>query len=170
MFFDVLKNLIFSLLDVFKKDEEWSQVYSFVADRFRAIRHDLIVQDLAPQLMVFLLEPMIPFYLEAKIRCEQLKTNNYDKKLHSSEIAECFSRWISAAKKGAKVDKKIITAYAYFYLDKNEISEELFHVFGFNDFTNQFAEIWIDYFNVNYCQIFRFYAKLDSNVFRFDFY
>uniref|UniRef100_A0AC34RB32 Uncharacterized protein n=1 Tax=Panagrolaimus sp. JU765 TaxID=591449 RepID=A0AC34RB32_9BILA len=54
----------------------------------------------------------------------------------------------------------------YFYLDKNETPEELFHVFGVNDLTNQLAENWIDYYNGNYCKIFQLYNELDSNVLR----
>ena len=82
-------------------------MYTFISDRFRAIRHDLIVQQLDPPEAVQLLEPMIPFYLKAKKRCEMLRTSGYDKKLHSSELDECFSRWISAAKQGAKVDSDV---------------------------------------------------------------
>ena len=98
---------LLTIYDTHKEESQWLHVYTFVSDRFRAIRHDMIVQQLDPPETVKLLEPMIPFYLKSKKRCEILKTSGYDKKLHSSELDECFSRWISAAKQGAKVDSAV---------------------------------------------------------------
>uniref|UniRef100_A0A914S9U3 SAC3/GANP/THP3 conserved domain-containing protein n=1 Tax=Parascaris equorum TaxID=6256 RepID=A0A914S9U3_PAREQ len=48
--------------------EAWPDVYEFVSDRLRAIRQDMIVENLDAEKSILLLESMIPFYAEAEYR------------------------------------------------------------------------------------------------------
>ncbi|CAJ0573666.1 unnamed protein product, partial [Mesorhabditis spiculigera] len=71
----------------------FTQVYHFVCDRLRAVRQDLIVQHATPRDFQLLLEKMIPFYLVTEHRSIVEGCKEYDWKLHSTQLEECFSRW-----------------------------------------------------------------------------
>lgn len=48
--------------------EAWPDVYEFVSDRLRAVRQDMVVENLDAEKSILLLESMIPFYAEAEYR------------------------------------------------------------------------------------------------------
>nr|CDJ82924.1 SAC3 GANP Nin1 mts3 eIF-3 p25 and WD40 repeat domain containing protein [Haemonchus contortus] len=54
------------LLDIYEseKPKQFNSVYSFVCDRFRAVRQDMILQNVSAEETLLLLDEMIPFYLE----------------------------------------------------------------------------------------------------------
>lgn len=102
-------------------------------DRLRAVRQDLIVQNLEFNKTNHLLELMIPFYLEARFkfflnlkfvikkarfRCEiELKWQEkhkfyYDRKLHSNELDECFSKWLAILNESGIGSEKV---FNFFY-------------------------------------------------------
>ncbi|KAI6175932.1 WD-REPEATS-REGION domain-containing protein [Aphelenchoides bicaudatus] len=90
-----LKESLDYLLEVeeeFKLDSQWTLTYEFMADRFRAIRQDIIVQQLNDASTSYLLEQMICFYVRARDRSERLKTPTYNATLHSRELDECLER------------------------------------------------------------------------------
>lgn len=65
----LFNGLAFSVSKNNDSAEQWPTTYGFVVDRLRAVRQDLIVQELAPDETSRLLEAMIPYYLDAEIRC-----------------------------------------------------------------------------------------------------
>uniref|UniRef100_A0AC34FYC9 SAC3/GANP/THP3 conserved domain-containing protein n=1 Tax=Panagrolaimus sp. ES5 TaxID=591445 RepID=A0AC34FYC9_9BILA len=135
---------LLGLLDSYQQKNQWQTLYGFISDRFRAIRQDLIVQQLQPQQIIRLLELQIPFYINARKLCEDLKIQNYDKKLHHSETDETFSRWFEASKNGGEFSDKIMKAYVYYYLDKENIVYEIIEVSGFSEASEEFLNFVFD--------------------------
>uniref|UniRef100_A0A7E4WDT9 SAC3_GANP domain-containing protein n=1 Tax=Panagrellus redivivus TaxID=6233 RepID=A0A7E4WDT9_PANRE len=140
---------LLSIVDSYQSASQWPLVYEFVCDRFRAIRQDLIVQDLKPQRVVTLLETMIPFYLDSRRKCIDLKTNVIDPRLHEAEMDECFIRWLQAAKDGAEVSPEIIQAYAYYYLNNPSLIIDLLNVFGESESLLDLLRFSIQFYNGN---------------------
>lgn len=52
----------------FALDSQWTLVYEFVADRYRAVRQDIIIQQLKDTSTTYLFEKMICFYIKARFR------------------------------------------------------------------------------------------------------
>ncbi|KAK6057557.1 WD domain, G-beta repeat protein [Cooperia oncophora] len=94
----VLLSTVRYLLKLYEngKTKQFNLVYSFVCDRFRAVRQDMILQDVTAQETLHILEAMIPFYLETNYICRTRKCDVYDWKLHTTQMEECLSRWEEA--------------------------------------------------------------------------
>ncbi|KAH7714190.1 SAC3/GANP/Nin1/mts3/eIF-3 p25 [Aphelenchoides avenae] len=105
--------------------ERWPTTYGFVVDRLRAVRQDLIVQELAPHQTSMLLESMIPYYLKAEVRCETTKCASYDRKLHSAETNECMSRWKVVADAYQSGSQQTYALYLLYYIDQATSLEQL---------------------------------------------
>uniref|UniRef100_A0A914ZAP6 SAC3/GANP/THP3 conserved domain-containing protein n=1 Tax=Panagrolaimus superbus TaxID=310955 RepID=A0A914ZAP6_9BILA len=157
---------LLGLLDSYQQKNQWQIVYGFIADRFRAIRQDLIVQQLPPQQIIRLLELQIPFYLNARKLCEDLKIQNYDKKLHHSEMDETFSRWLEASKNGGEISDEIMKAYVYYYLNKENIAYEIIEVFGFTEASAELLNLVFAYLNKNYSRFFQILKDLKVDYLR----
>lgn len=84
-------------------DSQFALLYEFLADRYRAVRQDIIVQRLNDDLTSSLFEQMICFYIRAKYRAELCKISTYDAVLHARELDENFARWRHFGKKSDKV-------------------------------------------------------------------
>uniref|UniRef100_A0AC35GD84 SAC3/GANP/THP3 conserved domain-containing protein n=1 Tax=Panagrolaimus sp. PS1159 TaxID=55785 RepID=A0AC35GD84_9BILA len=143
------------LLDSYQQPNQWQIVYGFVADRFRAIRQDLIVQQLPPQQIIRLLELQIPFYLNGRKRCEDLKIQSYDKKLHHSETDETFSRWFEAVKLGGEFSNEIFKAYIFYYLNKENIAYEIIEIMEFTEDSAELLNIVFAFLCKNYSRFFQ---------------
>ncbi|CAJ0941380.1 unnamed protein product, partial [Mesorhabditis belari] len=86
------------LLELYKnttllEKESFSAVYSFVTDRLRAVRQDMILQQCSPKDTQNILERMLPFYIVTEYICIVENCKEYNWKLHSTQLEECFSRW-----------------------------------------------------------------------------
>ncbi|EYB90754.1 hypothetical protein Y032_0214g2316 [Ancylostoma ceylanicum] len=104
---DVLVQTVHYLLEMYAQEKRarFGCVYSFVFDRLRAVRQDMILQDVSPVDTVRILQEMIPFYFDADYLCRTRRCDAYDGKLHSNSLEECLSRWREAA---PAVPKEII--------------------------------------------------------------
>jgi SAC3 domain-containing protein 1 len=122
--FPVLLKTVQYLLQLpteFSSSDKWPTVYGFVVDRLRSARQDMIVQEFPVDESVAILEAMMPFYLEAEYKCEVTQCRSYDKKLHSAEVNECFSRWIILADTLEKVNEEILGAFLLRYCEQTNV-------------------------------------------------
>uniref|UniRef100_A0A1I7WWP3 SAC3_GANP domain-containing protein n=1 Tax=Heterorhabditis bacteriophora TaxID=37862 RepID=A0A1I7WWP3_HETBA len=111
----VLLTTIDYLLDLYRqmKLSQLTTVFSFVSDRLRAVRQDMILQQPSPVDTMKILQKMIPFYIETDYFCKLHECSAYDYKLHSTQIEECFSRWNEVVRQVPKdlVNPLIVCSY-----------------------------------------------------------
>ncbi|KJH41108.1 SAC3/GANP family protein [Dictyocaulus viviparus] len=95
----VLLETVRYLLDLYcnEKDSRYNLVYSFVCDRLRAVRQDMILQRCSPLESARILQEMIPFYFETNYLCRIKKCDVFDWKLHATQLEECLSKWVEAS-------------------------------------------------------------------------
>ncbi|XP_075694848.1 SAC3 domain-containing protein 1 isoform X2 [Rhinoderma darwinii] len=74
--------------------------YSFVFDRLRAVRQDLIVQRIRGQGGALVLEGSLGFLLCAPYLVRDLPLADYDEVLHSTQVRECFAELMECYKGG----------------------------------------------------------------------
>lgn len=94
--FPVLLNTVAYLDQISKKysqTSEWFIAYEFIMDRLRAVRQDMIIQNMSSSESVVLLEAMIPFYVESQYRCQRTNYGTYCQRLHELQTRECFLQW-----------------------------------------------------------------------------
>ncbi|XP_066439044.1 SAC3 domain-containing protein 1 [Eleutherodactylus coqui] len=77
-----------------------AKTYSFVFDRLRAVRQDLIVQRIMGQGGALVLERSLGFLLCAPYLVRDLPLADYDEVLHSTQVRECFSELVECYKDG----------------------------------------------------------------------
>uniref|UniRef100_A0A914E682 SAC3/GANP/THP3 conserved domain-containing protein n=1 Tax=Acrobeloides nanus TaxID=290746 RepID=A0A914E682_9BILA len=154
--FSALKKTISYLLSFkseFTNSARWPIAYYFIKDRFRAVRQDLIVQRLPASQSIELLEEMIPFYLESEYRCELQQTPNYDRKLHKTELEECFSRWKSAldSLEEKKFSRDMMLAYFLHHIDDSSFRYEILKwETALSDLTSTFNDLYFSICIGNY--------------------
>ncbi|XGW28780.1 hypothetical protein V3C99_008515 [Haemonchus contortus] len=158
------------LLDIYESEKlkQFNSVYSFVCDRFRAVRQDMILQNVSAAETLLLLDEMIPFYLETDYKCQTEKCEAYDWKLHSTQLDECLSRWAEAVAVVPRecVSNRTLCAYILhgisdptslldLYAWKSYLSHDVFHIL---------RDIIIGFRSNNYVRFFRRLAELPSDV------
>nr|XP_033809838.1 SAC3 domain-containing protein 1 [Geotrypetes seraphini] len=86
-----------------RTDASWGEIYTFVSDRLRAVRQDMIVQRVQGETCTALLEPIIAFLLCASyfMICEASKPHHFDSTLHAGHVRECFSWLLQCYKDGS---------------------------------------------------------------------
>uniref|UniRef100_A0A0K0D5R1 SAC3_GANP domain-containing protein n=1 Tax=Angiostrongylus cantonensis TaxID=6313 RepID=A0A0K0D5R1_ANGCA len=112
---DVLLKTVRYLLNLYRteKASQYSMVFSFVCDRLRAVRQDMVLQQCPALDSTRILQEMIPFYFETDYLCRTKNCDTYDWKLHSTQLEECLSRWIEtvAAIPRHFADSRLICSY-----------------------------------------------------------
>lgn len=165
----VLLATVRHLLDVYRsrRNARFNAVYSFVCDRLRAVRQDMILQEASSADAVQILEEMIPFYLETGYICRTTKCDVYDWKLHSTQLEECLSRWVDAALlvSADLVSRRVLCAYILHLIPSQTallqlyglrglLEEELFHLL---------RDILISFRSGNYVRFFRSLSQLPDD-------
>ncbi|XP_030074540.1 SAC3 domain-containing protein 1 [Microcaecilia unicolor] len=86
-----------------RTDASWGEIYTFVSDRLRAVRQDMIVQRVQGKTCTALLEPILAFLLCASyfMSHEDSKPYQFDSALHSRHVRECFSWLLQCYKDGS---------------------------------------------------------------------
>ncbi|KAG8564038.1 hypothetical protein GDO81_016301 [Engystomops pustulosus] len=79
-----------------------AKAYTFVFDRLRAVRQDLIVQRIRGQAGALVLEGSLGFLLCAPYLVRDLPLADYDEVLHSTQVRECFAELIECYKGGGR--------------------------------------------------------------------
>ncbi|KAK3928528.1 Germinal-center associated nuclear protein [Frankliniella fusca] len=88
----------------------WADRYNFVTDRLRAVRQDMVIQNLPPRDCISLLKPMVKFHIFAAYWLSESSINVFDPKLNASFLHECIKRLLLMyninRKKAADINKE----------------------------------------------------------------
>ncbi|XP_078518242.1 SAC3 domain-containing protein 1 [Lissotriton helveticus] len=76
-----------------RSDVPWSQVYSFVFDRLRAVRQDMTIQRVGGEVCVAILEKCLGFLLCAGYRLCEAPLCHFDPRINDTHVQECFG-WL----------------------------------------------------------------------------
>uniref|UniRef100_A0A1I7TE74 SAC3_GANP domain-containing protein n=1 Tax=Caenorhabditis tropicalis TaxID=1561998 RepID=A0A1I7TE74_9PELO len=93
---------------------EFSSVFSFVSDRLRSVRQDMIMQNMRGNESLELMEKMLPFYIETDGLCKTEPCSSYNPKLHDYQLEECFGRWYEEVSTGTTTPNPLISASFFF--------------------------------------------------------
>jgi len=74
-----------------REDVAWWQVYQFVADRYRAIHQDLVVQGMPCPDSIPILEQAIRFHLLAAYWLCEVDNDKFDFRLNDERLQNCFT-------------------------------------------------------------------------------
>lgn len=149
----------------------WYIVYDFIANRLRAVRKDMIIQNISKNDFIELVEPMVKFYVYAEYRlCE--KPDKYDAYLNKVCLQECLKRLLCMYDE-YKVDKWIpelknrsFMEALYLILNINETAARI-RCIGLpkiwrNAFTKRALNISLEYWRKNYVRAVREICKLPT--------
>lgn len=70
----------------------WKIKYDFIMDRLRAVRQDMIIQNLSRSYYVLLLQPIVRFYAFTSYRLVEENLNVFDPDLHKTHLIETLKR------------------------------------------------------------------------------
>ncbi|XP_046583235.1 SAC3 domain-containing protein 1-like [Haliotis rubra] len=87
-------NFLFSNIISLHHTQEpgWNQVYDFVFDRLRAVRQDMVIQDVRGQDAITILEACVSFHVYAAYRLCTHGLATYDPVINSQHTQECLKR------------------------------------------------------------------------------
>ncbi|XP_067009663.2 SAC3 domain-containing protein 1 isoform X2 [Anabrus simplex] len=90
----VLKETIVYLMEsiVPLDDVYWTIVYDFVFDRLRAVRQEMVIQDLNLRHCIEILEPIIRFHAYAGYRLCEEPMDHFDPVINRTNLLECLKR------------------------------------------------------------------------------
>ena len=162
---NVLEKTVDYLLSVYKerKKEKWDLVYNFVVDRLRAVRQDMVVQRLNAKDSLFLLEKMIPFYVEAEYLFKTKAAPFTDWKLHATQMEDCFSNWNSCLSTEVSYSYDIL--FMSFFRNSKNIEKMMFLLQFFPlELRRQALQLHSAYTSGNYVRFFRLFSQLKSTI------
>ncbi|CAD6195439.1 unnamed protein product [Caenorhabditis auriculariae] len=130
--FSVLKRTIeylTKLYDDLESTETFPSAFSFVSDRLRAVRQDMVMQRMPAGESVELLQLMIPFYLTSDYRCKTSRCVTYEWKLHATQIEECLCRWAEQVRQLPRespiIDENVLMCFILRQAQKSTAIQEL---------------------------------------------
>ncbi|KAI1289644.1 SAC3 domain-containing protein 1 [Halotydeus destructor] len=80
--------LVYEILT--KKDVPWNLVYDFAFDRMRAIRQDMVIQQIGGSQKILIMERMVLFHLYAGYTLCEKPARLYDSVINETHIKECL--------------------------------------------------------------------------------
>ena len=75
-----------------KDNQSWERIYEFVFDRLRAVRQDIVIQDMNNEIVVYILQCAVRFHILSAYKLCQSPPADYDEKINSTHIQECLKR------------------------------------------------------------------------------
>lgn len=92
--FPVLLKTVNYLMEkiVTKNDVAWSIVYEFTADRLRAVRQDMVIQQMKNEECIPILEKIVRFYVYSSFRLQHKPKSVFDLHLNNIHLQECLKR------------------------------------------------------------------------------
>ncbi|CAL2040850.1 unnamed protein product [Caenorhabditis brenneri] len=174
--FSVLMTTVDYLLELYSpfKDrlqevstKEFSSMFSFVSDRFRSVRQDMVMQNMRGMDSVALMEKMLPFYVETDGLCKMRKCCSYNPKLHDFQLEECFGRWYEGVTSSKNVTPDTLIAASYFFRQLHRKPTLLQEVYFFReklpDCTfSLIKNVILSFQSNNYYRFFLLFKSLDS--------
>lgn len=109
---NALKQTVKYLLADIATDERrsFNFAYDFIFDRLRAVRQEIVIQNLNESLTIELLEPIIMFLAYSLYRLAGVPIGKFDPKICRQHLQECL--------------KKVLTCYDAIYADRSPVSIE----------------------------------------------
>ncbi|VDM58951.1 unnamed protein product [Angiostrongylus costaricensis] len=166
---DVLLKTVRYLLNLYKaeKASQYSIVFSFVCDRLRAVRQDMILQHCSALDSSRILQEMIPFYFDTDYVCRRRNCDTYDWKLHSTQLEECLSKWIETVATIPRhfVDTRLICSYILYNIPNYSALLDLYNWREFldNGTFDVLRDIILAFRLNNYVRFFRRLHELPSD-------
>ncbi|XP_050396864.1 SAC3 domain-containing protein 1 isoform X1 [Patella vulgata] len=80
---------------VTRPNSEWYHIYDYVFDRLRAVRQDIVIQDIQGLDAISLLEKIVRFYVLAVYRMGNKITPSFDPTINNQHTQECLKRLLS---------------------------------------------------------------------------
>ncbi|CAI4222128.1 unnamed protein product [Auanema sp. JU1783] len=146
------------------KETELCLVFSFVSDRLRAVRQDIIIKNVWNAPAILILEKMIPFYLETLCLGLFKPFSSFELVLHSTQLHECFSKWLNANKKEERDPTIIISFLIFVYYDMPYDNSFYRFLNCLNDDMRSLVIRLLNAFkSCNYVRFFRLLKLLPSN-------
>ncbi|KAL1491875.1 hypothetical protein ABEB36_012404 [Hypothenemus hampei] len=91
---DVLLHTVkYLLTEVIKTDKiPWHIVYDFIMDRLRSVRQDMVVQEIAFEKSIDILQPIVMFYAYSSYRLSEEPLAHFDPHINKTHLLECLKR------------------------------------------------------------------------------
>ncbi|EFO84570.1 hypothetical protein CRE_21637 [Caenorhabditis remanei] len=146
---------------------QFSSIFSFVSDRLRSVRQDMVMQNLDGKSTVILMEKMLPFYIETDGLCKMMVVPSYNPKLHDFQLEECFGRWHDEIKSSGDITPNSLISAAFFFRQLHRKPTLLHELFIFRpklsqDTFNLIRSICSCFYSNNYYRFFCQFKSLDS--------
>lgn len=173
--FPILMRTVDYLLDLFAHLEDrrqdvssnnFSSVFTFVSDRLRAVRQDMIMQKLDGRSTIVLMEKMLPFYIETDGSCKMGKCLSYNQKLHDFQLEECFGRWYEEVDATDKIIPDPLISAAFFFRRLHRVPTILQDLYQFRRKLSEETfiltrSIISSFLSNNYYRFFKIFKNLD---------
>ncbi|XP_060589536.1 SAC3 domain-containing protein 1-like [Ruditapes philippinarum] len=150
----------------------WSEIYDFVFDRLRAVRQDLVVQDVHGAETVYILEKAVRFHIYSDYRLCREHIAVFDEKINSQHTQECLKRLINLYNENYDISwqnrVEIETVYLLFNLGDNHAID---HYYTLDYRLRHSHELMRAYtiscafIHNNWVKLFREFRKLKSPVY-----
>ncbi|EDO34367.1 predicted protein, partial [Nematostella vectensis] len=89
----LLKTMEYLIGDVLdRKDFPWKIIYNFIFDRIRAIRQDMVIQRVADETAVSILEQATRFHILSHHKLAGMPIEDFDPKINGIHTTECLKR------------------------------------------------------------------------------
>lgn len=89
----LLQTISYLLHDVINIDYcEWYKVYDFIMDRLRAVRQDMVIQNLERPYCISILQPIVRFYAYSSYRLCTENISTFDPAINNQHLQECLKR------------------------------------------------------------------------------
>ncbi|XP_029637790.1 SAC3 domain-containing protein 1-like [Octopus sinensis] len=97
-----VKYLLSSLIETeLKIGSCWLDIYEYVFDRLRAVRQDMIIQNIIGSPAIDILEKMVRFFVYSAYRlCDEKAGQKFDPVINNTHLLECFKRLLSLYEEG----------------------------------------------------------------------
>ncbi|XP_062871667.1 SAC3 domain-containing protein 1 [Trichomycterus rosablanca] len=95
--------------------QPWTEVYSFVFDRLRSVRQDMIIQRVSGQECVAILERTVRFLIYASYRLCSEPLRLFDPRINDTHLQECLSWLLECYREGQHQNQAEFQALSLLY-------------------------------------------------------
>ncbi|GLV42156.1 uncharacterized protein CBL_04886 [Carabus blaptoides fortunei] len=107
----LLETINYLLHDVITADHvPWNVRYDFIMDRLRAVRQDMVIQNLSRSACISILQPIVKFYAYSAYRMCEEDVSKFDPLINRNHLQECLKRLLCLYD---EIDNLMLKAYPY---------------------------------------------------------
>ncbi|XP_057656041.1 SAC3 domain-containing protein 1 isoform X1 [Diorhabda carinulata] len=90
----LLRTVNYLLDEVINKNDKVPYIikYDFVMDRLRAVRQDMVIQNISRAHQIVILQPIVRFHAYSAYKCCEENINNFDSHINDTHLQECLKR------------------------------------------------------------------------------